>query len=184
MKVFRSLSCEAKVAAASDFHLSKYILYTYTKKVFSEIRVPPLYGHFINYCEIEMEVFNCLYTYQNRSLFKSATPPFQTALTLSYNTCNTKTTLKKKNSVPSVAKLLKQRSKRKNFNLPTLAAPLGIIAKMLLGTSKGSPRVIPGSWDPTGRIVCLLASSQTGADQKWRKRARHSSSKKTIWRWD
>lgn len=96
MKVFRSLSCEAKVAAASDFHLSKYILYTYTKKVFSEIRVPPLYGHFINYCEIEMEVFNCLYTYQNRSLFKSATPPFQTALTLSYNTCNTKTTLKNK----------------------------------------------------------------------------------------
>ena len=54
--MFRSLSCEASVAAASDFHLSKYILYTYTKKMFSEIRVPPLYGHFINYCEIEMEV--------------------------------------------------------------------------------------------------------------------------------
>ena len=82
MKVFCSLSCKAKVAAASDFDPSKYIVI-----VFSEIRVPPLYRHVLNnvcyllYFEIEMEVvYNLTSNYQNRSLFKSATPPFHTAL--------------------------------------------------------------------------------------------------------
>ena len=46
--MFRSLLCEAKVAAASDFHLSNFVyiyIHIYIYIVFSEIRVPPLYGH-------------------------------------------------------------------------------------------------------------------------------------------
>ena len=144
--MFCSLSCKAKVAAASDFDPSKYIVI-----VFSEIRVPQLYRHVLNnvcyllYFEIEMEVVYNL-TIKTEVFSKVQLLPSIPLYSLWYNTCNNKSTLKKKEtSVPSVAK---QRFKRNNFNLPTLAAlaaPLGNKAKMLLGTSKGSPRVIPGS---------------------------------------